>query len=115
MYCYIHAGQSIINQHHCMRGFPCAEYSFIEDNLSADDNGGGIAGGVSGFFESDPHFRGSGIAFNGFVMLVVVAAVGFASESLLRRREARTDLLRGNVGRINGQRWSEPTRSASRD
>ena len=76
-------------QRRCMRGFPYAAYSFIDDSLREDDDGGSDAGNVSGYFEYQPRFRLSGVAFNGVLALGVVMGVMASSEFLLRRREAR--------------------------
>jgi hypothetical protein len=67
-----------------MRGWPCAVYSSISDNLHDNDNGN-QGGGVSGYYESDPHWRISGIAFNGTILVAVVLSVATVCESLHRR------------------------------
>jgi hypothetical protein len=77
------------SQRRCMRGFPCAAYSFIDDTLPEDNYGGGSGGGVSGYFEYQPHFRFSGVAADSVLMLIVVIGVLASSELLIRHREAR--------------------------
>jgi hypothetical protein len=71
-------------QRKCMRGWPCAAYSLISDDLAETDNG--FAGM---YFESEPHFRFAGTAFNAVALLAGLTGIAFVSEAILRRREAR--------------------------
>ena len=67
-------------------GWPADIYSYDNEEIVPDADGGYW---ISGYHDWEPHWRMSGIVFNGVILFVALILTAFVSEYIIRRRTAR--------------------------